>query len=62
VLGALNVLIVITAVRIIVLVAIVGGIVLTASALAAPDPWRLGTLLIYAGFIVVPVIWLASRR
>jgi hypothetical protein len=62
VLGALNVLIMVTAVRIIALVAVSGGIVLTSIALAGPDPWRLVALGIYAVFIVVPVIWLTSRH
>ena len=61
VLGAINVLILVTAVRIIVLVAVGGGIVLALSALSAPDPWRLGVLAIYALAVVVPVVWLASR-
>lgn len=62
VLGALNVLIMVTAVRIIVLVAVGGGIVLALSALSTPDPWRLGVLAIYAVAVVVPVVWLASRH
>src|SRR5215471_13418254 len=52
VLGALNVLIMVTAVRVIALVAVSGGIVLTSIALAGPDPWRLVALGIYAVFIV----------
>jgi hypothetical protein len=62
VLGTLNVLIVVTAVRLITLVAVIGGIVLTAIALEAPDPWRVGVLAIYAVAVVMPVIWMASRR
>lgn len=62
VLGAINVLVLVVSARILVLVSVVGGIVLTASALADPDPWRLGALAIYAMAIVIPVVWLASRR
>lgn len=62
VLGALNVLVVVIAVRLIVLVAVTGGIVLTATALNNPDPWRLGALAIYSIAVVIPVVWLASRR
>jgi len=62
ILGALNVLIMITAARMIVLVAVSGGIGLTMIALGAPDPWRLGALAIYSIAIVVPVIYLASRH
>jgi hypothetical protein len=62
VLGALNVLIMVTAVRIIALVAVSGGIVLTSIALAGPDPWRLVALAIYSVCVVIPVIWLTSRH
>ena len=62
VLGAINVLVLVTAVRIIVLVAVSGGIVLASIALGSPDPWRLGVLTIYALAVVVPVVWLASRH
>jgi hypothetical protein len=62
VLGALNVAAAILAVRFVVLVAVAGGIALTWYALANPDPWRLGALGLYNFAIVVPCIWLASRR
>lgn len=62
VLGAINVLVLVVSARILVLVSVVGGIVLTATALKDPDPWRLGALAIYAIAVVVPVVWLASRR
>lgn len=62
VLGAINVLVLVVSVRIIVLVAVGGGIVLTSMALGNPDPWRLGVLAIYSLAVVVPVVWLASRR
>lgn len=61
VLGAINVLVLITAARVIVMVAVGGGIVLTSMALTNLDPWRLGALAIYAIAVVVPVVWLASR-
>ena len=47
VLGALNLAVTILAVRLIVLVAVAGGIALTWLALQEPDPMRLGTLAIY---------------
>jgi uncharacterized membrane protein YhaH (DUF805 family) len=56
------VLIVVTAVRLITLTAVIGGIVLTAIALNSPDPWRVGVLAIYAVAVVVPVIAMASRH
>ena len=62
VLGAINVLVLVVSARILVLVSVVGGIVLTSAALTDPDPWRLGALAIYAIAVVVPVVWLASRR
>jgi hypothetical protein len=62
VLGALNLLIVVTATRIMVLVAVVGAIVLTSVALDGPDPWRLVALAIYTIAVVIPVVWLSSRR
>ena len=62
VLGAINVLVLVTAARIIVLVAVGGGIALTSIALGDPSPWRLGALAIYQIAVVVPVVWLASRH
>jgi hypothetical protein len=62
VLGSINVLAVVLAVRLGLLVAIVGAIVLTYIAIEAPDPMRLGALAIYAAFVILPTTWLASRR
>jgi len=61
VIGALNVAIALVAVRLIVLVAVVGGIALTWLALGEPDLMRLGALGIYTLAVVVPTVWLASR-
>jgi hypothetical protein len=60
--GVLNALAMILAARLIVLVAVAGGIWLTVIALSVPDPFRLGALAIYCTAVVIPVIWLASRR
>ena len=62
VLGSINVLAVVLAVRLGLLVAIVGAIVLTYLTIQTPDPWRLGALAIYAAFVILPTTWLASRR
>ena len=62
VLGAVNALFVILAVRAILLVAVVGAFYLTVIAINAPDPWRVGTLAVYAILVVLPTAWLASRR
>lgn len=62
VLGAINVLVAVVAVRFALLVAIVGAIVLTYITIAAPDPWRLAALGVYTALVVLPATWLASRR
>ena len=62
VIGSLNVLFVILAVRALVLVAIIGAIILATRVMATPDPWRLGALAIYAVAVVLPTVWLSSRR
>jgi hypothetical protein len=62
VLGAINVAVAVLAARLVVLVAVIGGIALTWLALAVPDPVRLGALGIYCVAVVIPCIWLAGRR
>ena len=62
VMGALNVIAVVLAVRFILLVAVAGAIILTVIAINVPDPWRLGALAIYAVTVVVPTVRLSSRR
>lgn len=62
VLGSLNVIFAIVAVRLILLVSVSGAIWLSWLALAQPDPYRLAALGIYAFVVVVPLVWLASRR
>lgn len=60
--ATLNVLFVILAVRLILLVAVVGAIYLTIVAASAPDPWRLATVAAYTIIVVVPLTWLAARK
>jgi hypothetical protein len=62
VLGALNVIVLVTAVRLILLVCVCGAIGLAYLALEAPDPYRLGMLAIYTLLVVGPMVWLSSRR
>lgn len=62
VLGALNAVSAVIAVRLILLVSVSGAIVLAYLALNQPDPYRLGALALYGSFVVLPVVWLASRR
>ena len=61
-LGALNAATAILAVRLILLVAVVGAIGLSYLVLREPDPYRLAALGVYAGVVVVPLIWLTARR
>lgn len=60
--ATLNVLFVILAVRLILLVAVIGAIALTLIAAREPDPWRLMTVAAYAVIVVVPLTWLAARK
>jgi hypothetical protein len=62
VLGSLNVLFIILAVRAILLVAVVGAIYLTIIATTTPDPWRMAAVAVYAVIVVVPLTWLAARK
>src|SRR5215472_6254416 len=62
VMGALNVLTVVLAVRLTLLVSVCGASLLAWAALANPDPYRLGTLGVYAVVVVLPLVWLTSRR
>ena len=60
-LASINLLTAVLAVRLTLLVAIVGAIGLAIVVVDRPDPFRLGALAIYAVIVVVPTIWLASR-
>jgi hypothetical protein len=62
VLGALNALFIILAVRAILLVSVIGAFYLTVIAIDRPDPWRMAALAIYCVVTVIPVVWLSSRR
>jgi uncharacterized BrkB/YihY/UPF0761 family membrane protein len=59
VMGAFNVLAVLLAVRLIVLISVVGGIFLTYLALQSPDPYRLGALGLYCLGVLIPAVYLA---
>ena len=61
VIGAVNVVAKVLSARFVVLVAVLGGIGLTWTALEAPDPYRLAVLGVYALGVAVPTVWLASR-
>jgi hypothetical protein len=62
VIGAFNALAIILAVRLILLVAVIGAFYLTVIAIDRPDPWRMAALAIYCVVTVIPTVWLASRR
>lgn len=62
VLGTLNVLFVILAIRAILMVAVIGAIYLAIIATTSPDPWRLAAVAGYAIIVVVPLTWLAARK
>jgi hypothetical protein len=62
VIGAFNVLAIILAVRLILLVAVIGAIIVVSGVMAAPDPWRLGALAIYTIVVVIPLVWLSGRK
>ena len=65
VMGSLNVLFAVLAVRTILLFAVVGAFVLTWTVVKAPDPITTPSLIILAVYgllVVLPVVWLSSRR
>lgn len=62
VMGAINVVTALLAVRLILLVSVCGAIGLAYLALAHSDPYQLGALAIYSAAVVVPLIWLSSRH
>lgn len=59
-LGSINVLAKVLSIRWTLMMAVAGGIVLSAQALASPDVYKLGALALYGLLIVVPVVWLAA--
>lgn len=61
-LGALNVLTVVLAVRLTLLVSVCGAAGLAYLALTGPDPYRGAILAIYCATVVLPLVWLAARR
>jgi len=60
VLGALNMAALVLASRLIVLIAVAGGIVLAYPALDHPDWFRIGILAVYCAGVVLPAVWLAA--
>lgn len=62
VMGAVNVIAAVLAVRLILLVATAGAIALAWLAAAEHDPYRLGALVAYTVSVVLPMVWLAGKR
>jgi len=60
VMGTLNVLTIVLAVRLTLLVAVSGAIALAYLALSAPTPYTAVVLGIYSVVVVVPLVWLAG--
>ena len=60
--GGLNVAAAILAVRSILLMSVLGSVGLTVMAVMAPDPIRLGAVALYTVTVVLPLVWLGSRR
>ena len=61
VIGTLNLATAILAIRLILLLAVLGAIGLTWLALAQPEPLRLGAVGLYSASVVLPLVWLAGR-
>jgi hypothetical protein len=62
VLGALNMMATVLAVRLILLIAVGGAISLTWLALQQPDLIRLAVLGVYCAAVVIPTVWLSVYR
>lgn len=61
VIGGLNVAASILAVRLILMISVLGAIGLAVMALWIPDPVRLGALALYTVTVVLPLVWLGSH-
>lgn len=59
--GALNVAVQILALRLIVLVAVLGGVALSWYSLSNIDLIRVALLSVYCAGVLLPVVWLSSR-
>ena len=63
--GALNLLAVVLAVRLVLLVAVIGALYLSKLALDVPAPVQMPALImlgVYCATVVIPMVWLSSRR
>ena len=65
VLGAVNVLLIVLAVRLVLLVAVIGALWLAKLALDVPAPVQQAALVmlgVYCVTVVLPMVWLSSRK
>ena len=65
VLGALNVVAVVLAVRLVLLVAVVGALYLAKIALDAPAALQMPAIVmlgVYCATVVIPMVWMSSRK
>ena len=60
--GSINVIVAVLAVRLILLLPVLGAIALTGFALASPDPMRLGGVALFTLTVLLPMVWLSSRK
>jgi hypothetical protein len=60
--GALNALTAVLAVRLTLLVAVVGAFALSYLSVGSADNLKLAVVAVYSGLVVVPLIWLAARH
>ena len=65
VMGALNLLAVVLAIRLVLLVAVIGALWLAKLALDVPAPLQIPALVmlgVYCATVVIPMVWLSSRK
>jgi hypothetical protein len=63
--GALNLLAIVLAVRLVLLVAVIGALWLAKLALDVPVAMQMPALImlgVYCGAVVIPMVWLSSRK
>lgn len=60
--GSINVVAAILAARLILMLSVIGAIFLAWLALLGHDPVRVAVLALYTATVVIPLVWLCSRR
>jgi len=62
VIGGINVLVAVLAVRLILLLAVAGAVALTWLAAEQENQYRIAALAIYTITVILPLVWLSGRR